>query len=401
MLGRLKFEVDALAEQMLDNIPSEIFESNTTTFLDPAMGGGQFLKAVIARLRKYGHSDTNIAGRVFGYETNKMRVNFVAKQCNNVGTFAAKDFLEEDMSKKFDVVIGNPPYQETKEHGKKVTGNGALWVRFTELAFNTTKDNGVVAFVIPDSVLAPTYDKMGSRVSLFNDLFKKFNTLYLNLDVKKFFQNVGTYPIAFVCQKNNLYKETKIQTKTELFSHDIHNMNFIPKDYNKISISIHNKILSNKENDNLFKMRWIKEVTSLNAQDEKTEKCKYPVIDGHSFKEIRWSENKDPDFDKPKVLVTYVGNYQCIVDNGNRGAKQTVSIRFLTEGETTESADSFYNSNLINYVMNSNKWTQYLLSQILNRIPHPPLDRVYTNKEIYEYFNLEQEEIDYIETNVK
>ena len=127
----------------------------------------------------------------------------------------------------------------------------------------------------------------------------------------------------------------------------------------------------------------------------------YPVVDSHSFKDTRWSDKKDPDFNKRKVLVTYVGNYQCIVDDGNCGAKKAVSVRFLNNNETVESANSFYNSKLINYVMNSNKWTQYLLSQILNNIPHPVLDKVYTDEELYNYFNLTLEECNYIEANVK
>jgi hypothetical protein len=177
-------------------------------------------------------------------------------------------------------------------------------------------------------------------------------------------------------------------------------MSFIPKDYNQLGISIHKKLLSNTENENLFKMRWISDVTSLNAVNDKTHTAIYPVLDGHSFKDLRWSEKKDPDFDRRKILVTYVGKYQCVVDNGTMGAKQTVSVRFLNDNETVDSANSFYNSKLINYVMNSNKWTQYLLSQILNNIPHPPLNKNWTDEELYAYFDLTLEEIDYIEANV-
>ena len=43
MLGRLKFEIKPLVNEILDNLPHEIWQSSTTTFLDPAMGGGQFL----------------------------------------------------------------------------------------------------------------------------------------------------------------------------------------------------------------------------------------------------------------------------------------------------------------------------------------------------------------------
>lgn len=157
MLGRLKFNIDALVNEILDTVPEETFESKTTTFLDPAMAGGQFLKAVISRLRKYGHSDTNIAGRIFGYETNKMRVNFAAKQCGNIGTFAAINFLEEHMSKKFDVIIGNPPYQD----GTKTDQQNKIYNQFSKRALLLS--NRIVAFVTPVSVC-----KRSKRFSLIN-----------------------------------------------------------------------------------------------------------------------------------------------------------------------------------------------------------------------------------------
>ena len=40
MLGRLKFEIDELVDEILDQLPVSVFERNDTTFLDPAMGGG-------------------------------------------------------------------------------------------------------------------------------------------------------------------------------------------------------------------------------------------------------------------------------------------------------------------------------------------------------------------------
>jgi tRNA1(Val) A37 N6-methylase TrmN6 len=177
MLGRLKFDITDLVNEILDQLPSEIWSSSTTTFLDPAIGGGQFVQAVERRLRDAGHSYENIASRVYGYESNRMRINFAVNKYKLVGIYTNADFLEENINMKFDVVVGNPPYQESKEHGKKVTGNGALWVKFTLKSIELCKDNGYVAFIIPDSWTAPTYDLMGSRKSIFNDYFKKYNLI--------------------------------------------------------------------------------------------------------------------------------------------------------------------------------------------------------------------------------
>ena len=68
MLIRLRADLDELVEEMLDLLPQKYFKSKTATFLDPAMGSGQFVSAIEKRLRDNGHDDENIAKRVYGFE---------------------------------------------------------------------------------------------------------------------------------------------------------------------------------------------------------------------------------------------------------------------------------------------------------------------------------------------
>ena len=45
MLSRMKFEIEPLVAEMLDQLPKNVWTSNSTTFFDPAIGGGQFVRA--------------------------------------------------------------------------------------------------------------------------------------------------------------------------------------------------------------------------------------------------------------------------------------------------------------------------------------------------------------------
>ena len=301
---------------------------------------------------------------------------------------------------KFDVVVGNPPYQESKAHGKKVTGNGALWVKFTLKAIDLCNDDGYVLFITPDSWTAPTYDLMGSRKSIFNDYFKKYNLTYINFDVKKHFLGVGTDPCAFIMKKDFYYKTTNVVTPNETFSIDITNMSFITRDINSVALAIHEKVLSQTENNRPCKMRWTKSVTGIKIENDKSDEYCYPFVDHHAEKPLRWANTLDPDALKRKVLIPYVGKYQCIIDDkGELGARESVSVLFLNKNETVDSANSFFNSKLVTYIMNTNKWTQYILSQIINYIPINDYTQTWTDKDLYTHFNLTLEEIDYIETN--
>jgi len=50
MLSRIKFEIAPLVNEMLDQLPADIWTSETTTFLDPGMAGGQFVREIERRL---------------------------------------------------------------------------------------------------------------------------------------------------------------------------------------------------------------------------------------------------------------------------------------------------------------------------------------------------------------
>ena len=143
MLSRLKFKLTDLANEMLDQLPKSVFESATTTFCDPAIGGGQMIAAVESRLRAYGHSDENIASRVFGFEENPMRLRFARHKYNLLAQLNIYKLDESEINMKFDVVFANPPYE----------GGRCLHQQFFNKAVeDLVVDGGTVCFIQPATV---------------------------------------------------------------------------------------------------------------------------------------------------------------------------------------------------------------------------------------------------------
>lgn len=139
MLTRLKLNLEDLIEEILNKLPTHVWTDGKTTFLDPSMGGGQFVAAIERRLKQNGCTTTNIHNRVFGYENNQLRVNYAVNKNKLLGTYSVSEV--KNIKMKFDVVVGNPPYKQN------------LHLDFLKLSHELLAENGVGVIIHPASWL--------------------------------------------------------------------------------------------------------------------------------------------------------------------------------------------------------------------------------------------------------
>jgi len=198
MLSRMKFEIESLVKEILDQLPGSIWTSSTSTFFDPAIGGGQFVREIEQRLRNAGHSDKNICSRVFGLEESELHIRFAVNKHKLVGQYAKKPydrFLEMDNTMKFDVIVGNPPFNSSKKNRDDVDGNGGtggnsrLYKHFRTKALECLQPNGTLAFV--------------SLKNIVKDLIADHNQVdVINLMSDKDYWNGETFNTLYFIERN-------------------------------------------------------------------------------------------------------------------------------------------------------------------------------------------------------
>lgn len=389
MISRLKFEYQALANKMLDKLPSSVWTSETTTFIDPSMGGGQFLSVIQTRLKDAGHSDKNIASRIFGYEDNKLRINYAVNKHKLLGNFVHKKILDETLNRKFSVVVCNPPFESpnTVAKDRKQPQNHSLWPKYVNKAFEElVEDNGYVCFTTPDSWMSPT-----NKVF---QMFKKYNLLWANVDCKEYFPKVGTSSTAWVGRK----QQSSIETDFEFVKLDINQFPYLPRMMDK-SISIHKKVLNfdapklNVLGDNTC--HGSKSVVST-TQDSK---FKYPLH--HTNAQMRYGSIKSAYQDNIKVLWTTSGNYIPKVDLGVLGFTEPNQTVIVDTKEQVNALFSVLNSKLYHYIVTTAKWSGFLNGSVFKLLPDLGTNKIWSDCEIYEIFGLSDKEISTIEEYFK
>ena len=197
-----------LVDVILSKIPESVYLNKEAKYLVPAFDNGEFIFGLYDKLTKeYGYTENDVKSRIVGIESSQKYIGPLKRRGFMVYNL---NFLEYKFTMKFDVILGNPPYNGVNKQEKP-------WVDFYVHSYPMLKNNGMIMYVTPKAWISRPNSPKFQPIS---KLFSENDLLYVDLNVNDYFTGVGEdigYQILRKSKTNNL--ETKFEyddTKFEL-----------------------------------------------------------------------------------------------------------------------------------------------------------------------------------------
>jgi len=323
-----------LVRNMIDKLPPIVWRNPTLKFVDPTCKSGIFLLEIVFRLwvglKKWEPDDKKrlthiLKNMVYGYAISKTAALITRKllynDCKHEGNISEKLFIDETgISMKFDVIVGNPPYQ--KQVGPKKTE--PMWHKFVEKSFDYLNAGGHLCLVHP-----PGWREAEGRYKKTGELMLSKNINHLEMYSKaegvKTFSASIPYDWYVIKNVDNTGKTSvKFQDGTSKVL-DLRKLPFIPNGaFDQI------QSLLAKPGEERVEILWNCEYHTQQLDwmsPKKTTKFKYPIVYTiHNGDKVNlwYSSEKKGHFGTPKVIWSNGGiTMGTIVDDtGKYGLSQ-------------------------------------------------------------------------------
>lgn len=422
----------ALIDIILDHLPNKLWK-NGGRFLDPCCGRGTFILKIIDRLLLY-HSKEKILKMIYAIDIDAHCIRttreLVAKklgvgsQCL-ISTIYQDNFLKsahamtcKDTGKAldFDLVAGNPPFQE----GKRGDQANKLWPQFVRKSYELLVPNGYLGMITPTGWMQPTAD-IGkgtgkNSFSIFNDIMKKNNLIYANIDSDRiresYFKGVGSTFSHYLISKTTYSGKTKFVTDNGHVNIDITSIESLPKITSKESLSISAKMIGepflfNDQNHGLNGVEGkTPGITTIgkkikNSIVNSQHNLQYPIYHTNKNNGTYWfGEKLNPHASKAKVIISLSGKYLPVFNNTNGFSNMCLAL-ICTNNRQAERAQAILSSKLYRFWVEMQKFSGFNPRKLILNLPALPLTRNWSDADIYQHFKLTQDEIHYVQSIIK
>lgn len=402
-----------LVNDMLNILPEEVWTNPNLKWLDPANGPGIYPICIIKRLMKglenvipndderYKHIIENMI-----YVCELQPVNMVMYYClvdpcdkydvkKFTGSFLSQDF-DKCMSDiwnvdKFDIILGNPPYNEERRSDK---ASEDLYPKFVEKSHNLSKN--IVLMITPSrwfikQELSSFRENMLYNYGLYLLNHYTDNKLFNNTDIKG--------GVSFFLLKKGYTGDLLYNGKVVNFK----NLDIIPTNIEYLTLSIINKVVDYTNITHLYNAQ---KHFKIQTNDKRfVESGKYKVYVSQHKGYVKYINDFTPSekmkFDKFKVVIPAA----C----GKGGFTDPFYIRVIIakpfelcsgsfiffDFESLDEANNFKSyleTRFFAFLVQLRKMKQDVTKTVFHYVPNVPLNESWSDEKLFKYFNLTDEE---------
>jgi hypothetical protein len=317
--------LDKLDESYEKEYGKSIFTEPSFKWLDPAVGIGNFLIIVYQRLMKglqlpeEERKKHILENMLYASEISLKNIIIYKKifcsDSYNLNIHEG-DTLKMNMFEKFDVILGNPPFQEKIGPIKTET----IWNKFILKSFTLLKTNGYLVLIHPSG-----WRNINGKFKNIQKEILSRELQYLEIhnekDGVKTFNSETRYD-WYVLKNRTPTMNTVIKFQDEITSININEMQFIPNgEYEKIM-----SMIATCENVNVLYSRSLYGTDKSWMSRTQTEKHCYPCVYTVNSKGVPtffYSSKQNGHFGIPKLIWSNGGNPGSYLDiNGEYGITQ-------------------------------------------------------------------------------
>jgi hypothetical protein len=385
-------------------IPLDLWRDPTTKWLDPANGIGNFpfvafymIDYQLKRHGKNGSSKWNAKTRrkhivekmLCMIEIDRGNVNTSYKImeflspgskanicCANSLVFSDEELSGHFGTSKFDVVMGNPPYNTSRlTRGQTST----LWDTFLGKYLSRLSPRGYIAFITPQHWRKPDH-------KLYIEMAKNRQLNYLRIlseqTTKREFGGVGSRVDVYLIENKPSYADSYVIDEDGVLN--VLNTNVTPFIPNRL-ISKITSILTTKDTGiKIIHDSSMYGHTKPKVTNVKDEKYKYPIVKSITQKgiELLYSDKDKGHFGVPKVILTESRHQYPINDyEGKYGMSDGAFGIPITSKEQGDAIVAAINSDEFKEIIKSTKWGAFRTEYHMFEYFSPEFYKAFIGKE--------------------